>query len=292
MAEFKIGDTWVGDNHPTFIIAEIGNNHNGDINLAKKLIERARDCKVNAVKFQVKDIENSFPKELLDAPYEKYNSFGKTYREHKEFLELTHQEYSELKTFANKLGLMFLATPFEKNSLKFLVEIDVPAIKIASFHLTYDSLLSKAAETKKPILLSTGMSTAEEVDHAYNLLKNLGAPFALLQCTSSYPTADKDVHLSVVAEFKKNYDVVVGYSGHERGTSIAASSVLFGASIIEKHFTLDRTMKGPDHAASLEPKGMKIVVDRVRLLEKCIGNPHKQILGCELENRKKNVFKR
>lgn len=292
MAKLKIGERWIGDGYPTFIIAEIGNNHNGDVNIAKKLIERARDCGVDAVKFQVKDIEKSFPKELLDAPYEKYNSFGKTYREHKEFLELTHQEYYDLMKYANESGVTFFATPFDENSLKFLMEIDVPAIKIASFHLTCDNLLTKAAETKKPILLSTGMSTAEEVDHAYNLLKDLNTTFALLHCTSSYPTEDEDVHLSVIAEYKKKYDVVVGYSGHDRGLSIAASSIFFGASIIEKHFTLDRIMKGPDHAASLEYKGMSGVVERVRLLEKCIGNPQKRILECERENRKKNVFKR
>ena len=136
MNEFKIGNQWVGDGHPTFVIAEIGNNHNGDINIAKKLIDQAHACKADAVKFQLKDIEKSFAKELLDMPYENYNSFGKTYREHKQFLEFSHDIYKELQDYSNQLGIKYFATPFEDVSLNFLMEMDVPAIKIASFHLT------------------------------------------------------------------------------------------------------------------------------------------------------------
>ena len=288
MSEFKIGDQWVGDGHPTFVIAEIGNNHNGDINIAKKLIDQAHACKADAVKFQLKDIEKSFAKELLDMPYRNYNSFGKTYREHKQFLEFSHEIYKELQDYSNQLGIKYFATPFEDVSLNFLVEMDVPAIKIASFHLTQDSLLKKAAETKIPIILSTGMSTSEEVDHAVALLKNMDANFALLQCTSSYPTALEDINLSVIAEYKKKYDCVVGYSGHENGVSIAACSIFFGGSIIEKHFTLDRTMKGPDHAASLEIKGLRMLVERLREQEIAIGSPYKKVLECEKANLKKN----
>ena len=287
MNEFKIGNQWVGDGHPTFVIAEIGNNHNGDINIAKKLIDQAHACKADAVKFQLKDIEISFTKELLDMPYENYNSFGKTYREHKQFLEFSHDIYKELQDYSNQLGIKFFATPFEDVSLNFLREMDVPAIKIASFHLTQDSLLKKAAETKIPIILSTGMSTSEEVDHAVALLKNMDAKFALLQCTSSYPTALEDINLSVIAEYKKKYDCVVGYSGHENGVSIAACSIFFGGSIIEKHFTLDRTMKGPDHAASLEIKGLRMLVERLREQEIAIGSPYKKVLECEKANLKK-----
>ncbi len=288
MAEFNIANFPIGQGHPTFIIAEIGNNHNGDFNIAVKLIEKAIECKVNAVKFQVKNIERAFPQELLNSFYPGSNSFGKTYREHKEFLELSHTQYRELNEFSKKRGIIFLATPFDDDSLDFIHSLDVPAIKIASFHLTNDKLIRKAVQTKRPILLSTGMSTAKEVDHAYHLLTNLNATFALLQCTSSYPTNDEDVHLSVITEYRRKYNIVVGYSGHERGISIAASSIFFGASIIEKHFTLDRTMRGPDHAASLEYKGLRDLVERVRLLEKCIGSPVKQLLECELKNRKKN----
>ncbi len=288
MAEIKIGNKLVGDGHPTFVVAEIGNNHNGDINLARKLMDKAKEFKVDAVKFQVKNIEKAFPQKLLDTPYENHNSFGKTYREHKEFLEFSHDQYKELQQYAVSQDIIFFATPFDIDSLQFLIEIEVPAIKIASFHLTNDELLSQAANFGKPVLLSTGMSTLGEVDHACEILKSKKAPFALLQCISCYPTEDEDVHLSVIREYKNRYNVVAGYSGHERGISIAASSIFFGASIIEKHFTLDRTMRGPDHAASLELKGMSGLVERVRLLEKSIGIPQKQLLDCELTNRRKN----
>lgn len=287
MADFEIGKRLVGDGHSTFIIAEIGNNHNGDMDIARELIDKAKEFSVDAVKFQVKNIEKAFTKELLDSPYDKYHSFGSTYREHKEFLEFTHEQYIELKNYAEERNIVFFATPFDDDSIKFLQGIDVPAIKISSFHLTNDDMLIQSAKSGRPILLSTGMSSSEEVDHAFQVLKNTGTPFALLQCTSSYPTEDKDVHLSVIGEFKKKYEVVVGYSGHERGISIAASSILFGAGIIEKHFTLDRTMKGPDHASSLELKGMSQLVERVRLLEKCIGDPGKHLLECEVANQKK-----
>ena len=287
MAHFKIGNRLVGDGNPTFIIAEIGNNHNGDMGIARELIDKAKEFSVDAVKFQVKNIEKAFPSDLLDSTYSGPNSFGSTYREHKKVLEFSHDEYRNLKDYSEKKGIIFFATPFDDDSIKFLHEIDAPVIKISSFHLTNDDMLIQSAQSGKPILLSTGMSTSEEIDHAFEVLKNTGIPFALLQCTSSYPTEDEDVHLSVIGAFKKKYNVVVGYSGHERGISIAASSILFGGSITEKHFTLDRTMKGPDHASSLELKGMSMLVERVRLLEKCIGDPTKHILECELANHKK-----
>ena len=287
MATIKIRDRVVGDGYPAFIVAEIGNNHNGSFEMAKDLIQVAKECGADAVKFQVKDIDKAFPQELLDTPYEHYNSFGKTYREHKEFLEFSHDQYKELQQYAEDHDIIFFATPFDVDSLQFLIDIDVPAIKIASFHLTNDELLTRAANSGKPVLLSTGMSTAEEVDHAFDVLKSTNSPFALLQCTSCYPTEDEDVHLSVIREYKNKYNVVVGYSGHDRGITIPAASVCFGAKIIEKHFTLDRMLKGPDHASSLEIKGLRGLIERTRLIEKAMGSLQKRILECELGNREK-----
>jgi len=288
MSEFYIGNRLVGDGYPAFIIAEIGNNHNGDFEMAKAMIDKAIECGADAVKFQIKNIEKCFAKELLDMPYDHQNSFGKTYREHKEYLEFSHNEYKELKEYSHQKGVTFFATPFDVDSFSFLKSIEVYVYKIASFHVTESDLLKAVCTAKKPIIMSTGMSTLEEIDKACEIMKADKATYALLQCTSSYPTDDTDVHLSVIPELKKRYQVVVGYSGHERGISIAASSVLLGSCIIEKHFTMDRTLKGPDHAASLEPKGFKLMVERVRLLEKAIGNPKKVVLDCELKNRKKN----
>jgi sialic acid synthase SpsE len=286
--EFRIGNKLVGDNHPCFIIAEIGNNHNGDFDMAKELIDVAVKCEVDAVKFQIKNVETAFTKEILDAPYEHINSFGKTYREHKMALEFTHEQYAELQEYSEKKGVIFFATPFDLESLKFMKSINMPVYKISSFHVTRTDLINAICDTNKPVILSTGMSTLEEIDAAVELMRNRKADFAVLQCTSSYPTKDCDVNLAVIPEFKKRYNCVVGYSGHEDGISVAASSVVLGGRVLEKHFTLDRTLRGPDHAASLEPKGLRLLVERVRHLEIAMGSPHKRVLECELKNRKKN----
>lgn len=285
---FKIADRLVGNGQPAYIIAEIGNNHNGDFDMAIELVDRAIDCKADAVKFQVKDIETAFPKELLDSPYQGPNSFGKTYREHKQALEFSHEQYAEIKRYCDKKGIPFLCTPFDLPSLEFLISLDLPAYKIASFHLVDENLLRATCKSGKPLIVSTGMSTAEEIDRAVAIMREEKAEFALLQCTSSYPTKDEDVHLSVIPELFKRYNCVVGYSGHDKGITIPASSVCFGAKIIEKHFTLDHTLKGPDHAASLEPKGLAGLVERTRLLERAIGSPEKHVLECEMKNRMKN----
>lgn len=288
MNNIRINDRIVGAGQPAYIIAEIGNNHNGKFDMAIELVDKAIECGADAVKFQVKDIEVAFPKNLLDSPYGGYNSFGVTYRDHKLAIELTHREYKKIKLYCDKKNIPFLCTPFDLPSLEFLISINLPAFKISSFHLTDEELLRAVCKTGKPIIASTGMSSLEEIDSAVEIMKNENVEFAVLQCTSSYPTQDKDVHLSVIREFEKRYDCVVGYSGHDRGVTIPASSVCFGAKIIEKHFTLDHTMKGTDHASSLEPKGLSALVDRVRLLENAIGCPDKKVLECELKNREKN----
>ncbi|HDL20804.1 MAG TPA: N-acetylneuraminate synthase [Nitrospirae bacterium] len=288
MSKFNIGNRLIGDGYPAFIIAEIGNNHNGDFDMALALIDKAIECKADSVKFQVKNIEKAFPADLLDSPYSGPNSFGSTYREHKQMLEFSHDEYRELKEYSDKKKIIFFATPFDLDSVEFLLSIDVPAFKIASFHITDEELVRTLAKSHKPIIASTGMSSLEEIDRAVSIIREEGTDFALLQCTSSYPTDDKDVHLSVINQLQEKYNCVAGYSGHDRGITIAAASVCFGGKIIEKHFTLDRTLKGPDHAASLEPKGLAGLVERTRLIESAIGSPRKQVLECELKNRKKN----
>lgn len=287
MNKFKIGKKWIGEGYPAFIVAEIGNNHNGDIQMAFTLIDKAIECKADAVKFQVKNIEKAFSPELLDSQYSGHNSFGSTYREHKHALELSHDEYRSVKDYTEKKGIVFFATPFDIDSLEFLKSIDVPVFKIASFHVTNSALIRAVCKAGKPVIVSTGMSSIEEIDKAVSILKEEGVDFALLQCTSSYPTNDEDVHLAVIAELKQRYNCVVGYSGHDRGITIPAASVCFGGKIIEKHFTLDRTLKGPDHAASLEVKGLAGLVERTRLIETAIGSPNKQVSECERKNLKK-----
>ena len=280
-------DREIGENQHPFIIAEIGNNHNGNLDTAMKLIKSAKDAGADAVKFQVKNIEKSFSKELLDSSYVNENSFGKTYREHKMALEFLEEQLKQLYNYAAKLGIICFSTPFDIDSVELLERIGNPIYKISSFHVTDLDLIEHVCKTKKPILMSTGMSTIEEIDMAVELIRKYTEDFVLLHCVSCYPTEDEDINLSVIPMLREKYDCPVGYSGHERGIAITASSVALGSCVIERHFTLDRTMKGPDHASSVEPLGLTHIVSRASRMFKAMGNPNKTVLECELKNRKK-----
>lgn len=290
MKSFKIMHRWVGSDRPAFIVAEIGSNHQGSVHVARRMIDEAAHCGVDAVKFQVKCIDEAFPAALLDRPYVGPHSFGATYREHKKALELSHGDLKSLRQHAEALSLVWFATPFDLTSMAFLRSMGVPAIKLASFHLTDVELIRAAGDAQVPVLLSTGMSTMHEIDQAVMIMRTEApvVPFALMQCTSSYPTDDCDVNLAVISTLRERFRCVVGYSSHDRGVSIPAASVCFGARIIEKHFTLDHTARGTDHAMSLEPKGMRALVERVRLIESAIGSSEKVVLDCEKSARKKN----
>ncbi len=277
----------IGENQHPFIIAEIGNNHNGSLDTAMKLIKSAKDAGADAVKFQVKNIEKSFSRELLDSPYVNENSFGKTYREHKIALEFSEEQLKQLYNYATKLGIVCFSTPFDIDSVELLERIGNPIYKISSFHVTDLDLIEHVCKTKKPILMSTGMSTIEEINKAVELIRKYTEDFVLLHCVSCYPTEDENINLSVIPMLREKYDCPVGYSGHERGVAITASSVALGSCVIERHFTLDRTMKGPDHASSVEPLGLTHIVSRSSRMFKAMGNPNKTVLECELKNRKK-----
>jgi sialic acid synthase SpsE len=277
----------IGENQYPFIIAEIGNNHNGSIDTAIKLIKAAKESGADAVKFQVKNIEKSFSKELLDSPYINENSFGKTYREHKMALEFSEEQLKQLYDYAAKLDIVCFSTPFDIDSVEILERIGNPIYKISSFHVTDLDLIEHVCKTKKPILMSTGMSTIEEINKAVELIRKYTENFVLLHCVSCYPTEDEDVNLNVIPMLREKYDCPVGYSGHERGVAITSSAIVLGSCVVERHFTLDRTMKGPDHASSVEPLGLVHIVTRSSRMFKAMGNPNKIVLDCELKNRKK-----
>jgi sialic acid synthase SpsE len=277
----------VGLNEPPYIIAEIGNNHNGRIDIAKKLIRISKEIGVDAVKFQVKDIETAFDKKLLDAPYTNENSFGLTYREHKQALEFSESELKEIYNFAEENKIDCFSTPFDTESVEILERLNNPIYKISSFHVTDLNLIKRVCETQKPIIVSTGMSSIDEIDKAIELIRKHTEQFILMQCTSCYPTEDNNVNLNVIPTLRKKYDCPVGYSGHERGIAICTSAVALGACAIERHFTVDRTMKGPDHAASVEPIGMSDIVSRSKKIFNAVGTTEKTVLDCELKNRKK-----
>ena len=288
MYKIKINENkTIGENEYPFIIAEIGNNHNGNLDTAMKLIESAKESGADAVKFQVKNIEKSFAKDLLDSPYVNENSFGKTYREHKMALEFSEEQMKQLYDFAAKIDIICFSTPFDTDSVDMLERIGNPIYKISSFHVTDLKLIEYVCQTKKPIIISTGMSTVEEIDKAIELIKKYTKDFVIMHCVSCYPTEDKDVNLNVIPTLKNRYNCPIGYSGHERGIAITASTVLLGCCAIERHFTLDRTMKGPDHASSVEPIGLNDIVTRSKKFFNAMGTSKKDVLDCELKNRKK-----
>ena len=280
-------ERWIGDDQPPFIIAEIGNNHNGNLEKAFELMKIAKEIGVDAVKFQVKNIEKSFSNDLLDSAYVNENSFGKTYREHKEALEFSKDGLIKIYDYAKKIGIICFSTPFDVESVELLENIGNPIYKISSFHVTDIPLIKRICQTQKPIIISTGMSTNEEVDKAIEVIRENTKEFAVLHCVSSYPTEDEDVNLNVIPYLQKRYDCPVGYSGHEKGIAICTSAIALGACIIERHFTLDRTLKGPDHASSVEPNGMTHIVTRSKRIFNALGKSEKTVLNCELKNRKK-----
>jgi sialic acid synthase len=278
----------ISDDGEPFIIAEIGSNHNGSIEIAKHLIDQAVDAGVSAVKFQVKEIELAFTKDQLDKPYNGKNSFGDTYRKHKQVLEFSFDELKVIFDYCKSNEIICFATPFDKISLEKLERLNNPIYKISSFHVTDLDLIKAVCETGKPVIISTGMSTVEEIDKAYALIKSFENQFVILHCVSSYPTEIIDINLSVITSLKDRYNCLVGYSGHEKGIVICTQSIAYGASVIERHFTLDRTMKGTDHVMSVEPAGMSLIVKRSKYLKKAHGNPSIVVADCELQTRLKN----
>tara|TARA_Y200000002_G_scaffold381930_1_gene397371 strand:+ start:1149 stop:2027 length:879 start_codon:yes stop_codon:yes gene_type:complete len=285
--EIKLSNCIISENTYPFIIAEIGNNHNGDMAIAKKLIDEAEKCNASAVKFQTKDIETAFPQELLNKNYEGPNSFGKTYREHKQVLELSLDNLAELKKYSEDKNLIFFSTPFDIKSLESLAKLDMEIYKISSFHVTDLKLVEAIAKKKKPVIMSTGMSTIEEIDAAVKILNNYNCKYLIMHCVSSYPANPKDLNLRAINVLRDRYNCLVGYSGHETSPNIAPSVVLYNACAIERHFTLDRAMKGPDHALSLEPTGMDVLVKRSKTLFDAKGKEEKSVQESELKARKK-----
>jgi len=277
MPEIKIGDHRIGEGHPTFIIAEIGVNHNGFLDLALKLIDVAIEAGADAVKFQKRNLEQLYGKKYLD----NVNAGEKTLRYLLPILqqvELADEDFYYIVDYCQKNRITFLCSAFDPDSADFLEELGVPAYKVASADLTNLPLLEHLIRKEKPLILSTGMSHMHEVETTVNFLKERRAEFALLHCNSTYPTAFEDINLRFIDQLKK-FDVPVGYSGHERGISVSTVASAIGASIIERHVTLDRTMEGPDHAASLEPHGFKKMVRDIRQVAMALGTGQEKFIS-------------
>ncbi|NVM29091.1 MAG: N-acetylneuraminate synthase family protein [Candidatus Helarchaeota archaeon] len=283
MKTLEINNKKIGVGYPAFIIAEAGINHNGSLRIAKKLIDIACDAGVDVVKFQKRTLSEVYKKDIIDNPNNSEQPFQYLIPILKKF-ELKDSEYNEITKYCKEKGIIFMCTPWDKKSVDFLEKLNVPAYKVSSADMTNFSLIKYIVSKKKPVILSTGMWSQSEIDKTVNFLNELKANFALLQCNSTYPAPFKHLNLRFMNTLKK-YGVPIGYSGHERGIAVSEAAVVAGACIIEKHFTLDRTMVGPDHAASLEPAGLIKLVRDIRNIELAMGYEKRYITRGEIVNR-------
>lgn len=268
-----------------FIIAEIGINHNGDINIAKELIKLAKDAACDAVKFQKRTIDLVYDKELLDSPRE--SPWGKTQRAQKEGLEFGLEEYREIDRYCKEVGIEWFASAWDIESQKFLRQFNCKYNKVASAMLLYDDLLKEVASEKKYTFISTGMSTVEQIDHAVEIFREYGCPFEIMHCISTYPMDDEDANLNCIKTLRERYKCKVGYSGHEVGLAISYAAAALGISSLERHITLDRAMYGSDQAASLEPTGLRQLVGAVRKIDQAMGDGVIRVLDKEVPISKK-----
>ncbi len=283
MSTVKIGDKLVGDDQPCYIIAEIGINHNGDIDLAKRLISVALAAGCNAVKFQKRTVDVVYTAEELAKSRD--NPFGATNGDLKYGLEFEQEEYEDIDAFCKSVKMPWFASPWDEGSVDFIERFAPPVYKIASASLTDDHLLRHVRKTGKPIILSTGMSTYAEIDHAVEVLGK--DDLILLHTTSTYPAAYNELNLRAIPTMADRYGVPVGYSGHETGIPTSVCAAALGACCIERHITMDRAMWGSDQAASLEPNGISRLVRDVRLWEMSKGDGVKRVYEREIPIIKK-----
>lgn len=281
-AKVKIGTRYVGHGEPVFVIAEIGINHNGDLEVAKKLVDAAVDAGADAVKFQKRTTDELLTKEGRDKPYTSPHAFAPTYGEHRDKLEFSKEQYREIKKYAEEKGIQFFASVWDHGSTDFLDELGIDAYKIPSADTINLPLLEYVAKKNRPVLLSTGMNTEEEIDDAVHAVLKHNNRVILFHCLSLYPSPEEKINLAYMDVLRSRFaPLPTGYSGHEIDLLPTIAAVARGAQIVERHLTLDKTMKGSDHAASLEPAQLKELVLTIRRIEKIHGEP-KRILYPEL----------
>jgi len=273
----------VADDSDCYVIAEIGNNHQGDVELGKRLIDAALLCSCDAVKFQKRNNRLLFTKEMFDSPYNSENAFAATYGLHREAVELTIDQLKQLQEHAHNRGITFFATAFDRSSADQLFELNPPMYKIASADLTNTPLLRHVAEFGKPMIISTGGGTIEDVDRAYETVAAVNSQICIMQCTSSYPAKIEELNLRVIGTFRDRYpSSVIGYSGHDNGIAMPVVAYMLGARVVEKHITLDRTMKGTDHVFSLTTDGLRKMVRDLRRTKIALGDGDKRCYDSEV----------
>jgi len=271
--KIKISNKWVGDSHPAFIMAEAGINHNGSKKIAKKLIFEAKKAGADGIKFQ------TFKAKDLTSPKSKFFKIFKN-------LEFKDADFEELAKYAESLDMIFCSTPFSKDAIDLLAKLKVPAIKIASGDLTNIPLIKYASSKRKPMIISTGMSNMKEVKTAVKAIESTGnKKIIIMHSVSSYPTPPNEVNLNVIHALKKEFPYPIGFSDNGPGLLVPLTAIAVGANILEKHFTLDKKMKGPDQSLSAEPIDLKEIVSKTREIEKLLGNRKKRCQNSELENK-------
>ncbi len=288
MKTFEFGMSKVSDQGPCYVIAEIGNNHQGDLKTALKMIKVAAGMGVDAVKFQKRDNKSLFTKAMYNKPYDNENSYGATYGEHRDFLEFGWDEYVELMQCAQDNEVELLCTPFDFNSVDFLERLGITGYKTASADLTNVPLLTYIAKLGKPIFVSTGACSLEEIRRSYEAMRKYNDKICLLHCTSGYPTEYENLNLRAIETLKHVFpDAAIGYSGHDYGILAPSVAYMLGATVIEKHFTLNRSWKGTDHKFSLEPTGLHKMIRDLRRIDVSLGDGNKEVRDFEKDARVK-----
>ncbi|HWD39436.1 MAG TPA: N-acetylneuraminate synthase family protein [Fimbriimonas sp.] len=278
MAEIKIGDTYVGDGRPCFVIAEIGINHNGSVELAKRLIDMAASSGCDAVKFQKRTVDVVYTPEELAKP--RKNPFGETNGALKRGLEFDLSDYLEIDEYCRRNGIMWFASCWDEASVDFIDKFNPPCYKIASASLTDDNLLRHTRSKGKPIILSTGMSTPMQIDHAISVIGR--GNLVLMHTCSTYPSRPEELNLRTIPVMSEEYRVPIGYSGHEIGIFPSVCSIALGACIVERHITLDRGLWGSDQAASIEGSELRTMIQEIRSIEVALGDGVKRLLPSEI----------
>ncbi|HWJ32790.1 MAG TPA: N-acetylneuraminate synthase family protein [Gaiellaceae bacterium] len=274
----------IHDGGDCYVIAEVGHNHQGDVEVAKRLIAAAKECGVNAVKLQKRDNRALYTRDFYEQPYDNELSFGRTYGEHRDALELDVDDYRELLRYADEVGLTLFATAFDFESADLLAELDVPAFKFASGDLLNTPLQRHVAAFGKPMLLSTGGGTMADIERAVGTILPINDRLCVLQCTAAYPADVEDLNLNVITALRDRFpQLVIGLSDHQNGIAMAVVAYMLGARVIEKHFTLDHALKGRDHAFSLMPEGMRRLVRDLHRVPTALGDPEKRPLPVEVD---------
>lgn len=277
----------IKNNQQCYVIAEAGLNHNGSVEIAKKLIDVAVIAGADAVKFQKRSVDKLAIKEVLDAKDDRFPDFGGTYRQIREYLEFDFDQYIELKQYSESKHIDFMVTAFDEDAVDFLLKVGVKKFKLASHSLTNLGLVEYLAKRKLQTVISTGMASLDEIDSTVDIFKSNDTPFELMHCVSAYPTPLSECNLAMMDVLRNRYQVNVGYSGHEIGYLPSVIAVARGAQLIERHFTLDKSMVGFDHKISLEPDELIAMIRDIRLVKNIVGDGEKTVSDTELITRKK-----